>query len=227
MERLRIDRKDSIMTVIALFDLDNTLLKGDSEYLWSRFLRQKKQVNLLFGLRMAAYFHDYANGTLNLPAYEAFLLSPLVSLPVGQGQALLDEYHETIRSVFRPSMLARLDWHRQQGHLPILISASNHLIVQPIADRLNIPVCICTQAEMKEGRPTGKLSGTPAFRDGKLTRLDAWLAENGISSSDLWAYSDSYNDMPLLLRAFHPVAVAPDKRLAAHAQRSGWEIIDR
>lgn len=205
---------------LAIFDLDFTLLEGDSEWLWSEFMLTQGLVGEDFTAQIARFYHDYETGRLDFDAYERFLLAPQTRLPAQQVAGLLEIYLSTIiRPRLRPWMLDRVAWHRTQVHTLLLITASNALLAEPIARLLEFPNLICTRVE--NGRPIG----TPAFREGKVTRLHAWLAENNHPLEGSWAYSDSHNDLPLLQQVSHPVAVRPDARLHRHAVQAGWTIL--
>ncbi len=205
---------------LAIFDLDFTLLEGDSEWLWSEFLYAQGLVDEAFINQIARYYRDYEAGILDFDSYERFLLAPQTQLSPQRFADLRADYLlEVIRPRLRPQMLKRIDWHRTQGHTLLLITASNASLARPIARLLQVPNLICTQIE--NGHPIG----TPAFRAGKVTLLQAWLAEQGKCLSNSWGYSDSHNDLPLLQQVTHPIAVRPDTLLRNHAVQAGWEVI--
>jgi HAD superfamily hydrolase (TIGR01490 family) len=178
-----------------------------------------------FMARIKDYYHDYERGKLNIIEYEEFFLHPLTLHPLEKLCQLRSEYLERIRLLVRPIMLERVNWHHAQGHTLLLITALNSFIAEPIADLLNFPHLICTLVERDEKRITGKLTGIPAFRAGKVQRLEIWLGQQGLTLKDSYGYSDSHNDLPLLELVDYPVAVSPDIFLKAHAQKYGWEII--
>lgn len=211
---------------VAIFDLDYTLLDGDTEALWSRFLFEKGWVARAFVERIEAYYRDYESGGLDFRAYEEFLLGSLAALAWDDFLGLREEFlHERISPLIRPPMLEVLGWHRGQGHTPLLLTASNHLLVEPIAGLLHIPNCLCTRAEIRDGKCTGRIVGIPAFQEGKATLLKDWLAAHRHTLEESWAYSDSHNDLPLLNLAAHAVAAYPDARLRSVAQSRAWKII--
>ncbi|NMB88240.1 MAG: HAD family hydrolase [Chloroflexi bacterium] len=211
---------------LALFDLDNTLLEGDCEALWVSFLYRQNLVDRAFVDRILAYYADYERGCLDIYAYEDFLLQPLAGHSLEAIQELRAQYLKQIRSTVRPDMQQRLDWHRSQGHLPLLITASNDFLAEPVARLLGFGELICTRLACDGERWTGKILGTPAFRDDKVRLLEAWLVQNGRTLQGSWAYSDSHNDLPLLGLVDHPVAVTPDDLLRQHALSRRWEILD-
>lgn len=211
---------------IALFDLDNTIIEGDSEWLWGEFLREKGIVSFKFLHDMTDFFQLYEEGILNIYDYEKYFVNPLTQMDPMILSELQAEFLESIVKAFRPAMLERIRWHRNLGHITILISASNQILVEPISNCLEFPFMICTQMEMAENHPTGKIVGTPAYQDGKTKKLAEWLMENPIPLDDSWAYSDSMNDIPLLEKAENPVAVTPDPVLRKYALLKGWRIMD-
>jgi HAD superfamily hydrolase (TIGR01490 family) len=205
---------------LAIFDLDFTLLEGDSEWLWSEFLLSQGVVDETFMAQIVQYYRDYEAGILDFDSYEHFLLAPQTQLSPQRFADLRADYLlEIIRPRLRPQMVKRVDWHRTQRHTLLLITASNASLAEPIARLLQFPNLICTQIE--NGHPVG----TPAFHTGKVTLLQAWLAEQGNSLSGSWGYSDSHNDLPLLQQVTHPVAVRPDAILRSHAVQAGWKVI--
>ncbi|MGD0707198.1 MAG: HAD family hydrolase [Anaerolineaceae bacterium] len=211
---------------VAIFDLDYTLLEGDSERSWNDFLYQQKLVDFLFRERMLAFYAQYEAGVLDLRRYEEFLLRPLTRHPVDEMNRMRDVYLEKVRSMVRPKITERVGWHRAQGHELLLMTASNNFIAEPIARMLDFRNLICTQAEVKNGSFTGKVSGDPPFREGKVRQLKLWLEQNALTLDGSWCYSDSHNDLELLSLASHPVAVTPDARLRRHARQHAWEILD-
>ena len=212
--------------IVALFDLDYTLLDGDCEYLWSDFLFKNRLVDAQFVDGIARYYEDYEMGSLDMYEYEAYLLQPLKSFSTEKLLSLRKIYLESIPALIRPALLARLEWHRAQKHELLLITASNSFLAEPIAALLNFSNLICTQIEMIENEFTWNIKGTPAFQDGKTQLLDHWLCQRGLSLKGSWGYSDSHNDLPLLQIVEHPVAVTPDPVLGRYARKSGWEIIN-
>jgi len=211
---------------LALFDLDNTILDGDSEWKWSEFLLQQNIVGKDFFEQIKIYYRDYENNRLDFYAYEAFLLHPLTLYPHEKLLQLRARYLEHIQSLVRPALIGRIEWHRVQGYKLLLITATNQFLAEPIAELLNFSMLICTQIETQNGNFTGKLTGIPAFRDGKIKRLNQWLKENQETLAGSWGYSDSFNDLPLLDKVEHPVAVTPDPILRQHALYQGWEIME-
>jgi len=214
---------------LALFDLDNTLLAGDSDFEWAQFLIERGVLEReTYEARNQAFYDQYLAGVLDIYEFLAFQLRPLSQFP----RTVLDEWHrdfmeQKIRPIIRPA--ARELVARHAADLRVMISATNSFVTAPIAAEFGIPELIATEPEQRGGEFTGGVSGTPCFREGKVERLEAWLAVRGkslASFSDSWFYSDSRNDLPLLSRVTRPVAVAPDAVLREHAERRGWPVID-
>ncbi len=215
----------SVKAPVALFDLDGTLIEGDSETMWSRFLLKKGAVGEGFLTRILDYYQDYENGHLDIYEYEAFLLFPLTIHPP---KVLLEwraEYLLQVRQALRTMLIRKINLHRRLGFTLLLITASNSFIAEPIAEMLRIPHLICTQVKVENGRLTTQLEGIPAFREGKVQRLEEWCSRYGLTLQGSWGYSDSHNDLPLLHRVENPVAVFPDQVLLAYARERRWEVI--
>ncbi|MDO6565193.1 HAD family hydrolase [Amphritea sp. 1_MG-2023] len=212
---------------LAIFDLDNTLLNGDSDHAWGEFLCNKGIVNTAAYRQANDYFfQQYQAGTLDIFEFLEFALKPLSE----QEPAALEQLHqEFMQTSVAPMMLDKaatlLQKHRDQGDYLLIITATNRFVTGPIAAALGVDHTLATEAEMIDGRYTGKVAGVPCFQAGKVERLDAWLAETGHSMDDSYFYSDSINDKPLLERVTHPVAVDPDERLKQAAEAQGWPII--
>ena len=212
---------------LAIFDLDNTLLAGDSDYLWGQFLGELGVVDRAsYERENERFYQDYREGRLDIMAFLAFSLRPLSEHP----RAQLDLWHDRfMREKIEPLISTAAEnlvmRHREAGDTLMIITATNAFVTAPIAERLDIPHLIATEPEAHNGRYTGRVAGVPSFRDGKVTRLEQWLALNEASLDDAWFYSDSHNDLPLLELVTHPVAVDPDTKLAAHAQNKGWPVI--
>jgi HAD superfamily hydrolase (TIGR01490 family) len=211
---------------LALFDLDNTLLDGDSDIEWSVLLARHGAMD---EARTRAWHVEYDAGTLDIHAFLRFQLEPLAREPM---ERLLGWREVWLRDFVRPrlSHAARelvLD-HARAGHELALISATNRFLVEPIAGELAITNVIATEPERANGRFTGRVAGVPCFREGKIARLAEWLASRGLSFADVresWFYTDSHNDLPLLERVTHPVCVDPDPKLAEQASARGWRRV--
>jgi len=212
---------------LCIFDLDNTLLNGDSDYLWGQYLVEKGIVDgQQYEQKNQAFYDQYKAGTLDIYEFLNFSLQPLSEHPAKQ----LYQWRETfIQENIQPIMLQKaidlVESHRQRGDTLMIITATNHFVTQPIADRFGIEHLLATDPEMINGEYTGKVAGIPCFQDGKVTRLEAWLNTNNTSLEGSWFYSDSHNDIPLLEKVSHPIAVDPDESLQQYAASRQWEII--
>lgn len=213
---------------LALFDLDNTLLAGDSDFEWAQFLIEKGVLDReVYEARNQAFYDQYKAGTLDIHEFLDFQLKPLARHPRAQLDAWHDEY---MRNRIIPMVAAGtprlLDKHA--GDVRVIITATNSFVTAPIARHLGVDHLIATEPEQVDGAFTGRVSGLPSFKDGKVIRLEQWLAAQGeswASVTESWFYSDSLNDLPLLSRVRHPVAVDPDDTLRAHAEAHGWPVI--
>lgn len=211
---------------LTLFDLDNTLLAGDSDYEWGRFLVDESVVDAEeYERRNRAFHADYLNGELDIHAFQRFSQQPLLDNPPERMLALRERFiDERIRPLVAAGAPALIRSHRERGDALLIITATNRFITQPIAELLGIPDLLATEPEVVDGTYTGGIEGVPCYRDGKITRLNQWLAGNG-PFEGTGAYSDSHNDLPLLEFSDRPVAVDPDERLAAEARRRGWPVV--
>lgn len=212
---------------LAIFDLDNTLLAGDSDYLWGVFLVEQGAVDgAHYQRENQRYYEDYQSGRLDIQEFLAFALRPLAAHSRQQLAAWHASYmQEVIAPILLPKAQALLNQHRAQGDTLLIITATNRFVAGPIAVSLGVEHLLATEPEMVDGRYTGRVAGVPCFREGKVTRLQTWLAEHGGDLSDSNFYSDSHNDVPLLECVTRPCAVDPDPILAEHARARGWPII--
>jgi HAD superfamily hydrolase (TIGR01490 family) len=212
---------------LAIFDLDNTLLAGDSDHLWGQFLVAE---GLVDGVEYArandAFYRDYQQGTLDIHAFLRFVLRPLREIPRDLLESLRARFvREQIEPVMLPAARALIERHRAAGDTLLIITATNTFLTEPTAALFGVPNLIGTDPEQCGGRFTGEVAGIPSFGAGKVARLDAWLVERGGSLAGSSFYSDSHNDLPLLERVERPVAVDPDPRLREAAHARGWPIV--
>lgn len=212
---------------LALFDLDNTLIAGDSDHLWGDFLVSQGRVDATEHKALNAHFYDqYKNGELNIDEYLAFALGPMTGM---KKETLAPLQRQFVRDHIEPILLdaafALLEHHRALGDTLVIITATNTLVTQPIADRLGVEHLIGCEAEIIEGCYTGKPTGVPSFAQGKVARIQTWCEENTKSMENAVFYSDSHNDLPLLRAVDRAVAVDPDDRLREEAVRKGWDVI--
>lgn len=212
---------------LALFDLDNTLLGGDSDHAWGDYLCERGILDpIAYKQRNDAFYQDYLNGTLDLQAYLAFSMEIFAATEPAQ----LDQWHrefmrDCIEPIILPKALALLQQHREAGDMLVIITATNRFVTAPIARRLGVRTLLATECERDGERYTGRSTDIPCFREGKVTRLKRWMLENGYDLQDSYFYSDSLNDLPLLEQVTHPVAVDPDPKLREEAERRGWPVI--
>lgn len=212
---------------LAIFDLDNTLLNGDSDYLWGEFLAENNHVDGASYRQTNQHFYDqYLAGTMDIFEFLAFQLKPLADNTLADLHRWRDRYlTEKIDPIILPAARDLIAKHQQQGDTLLIISATNSFITAPIAAKFGIAHLIATEPELIDGHYTGKVTGTPSYQQGKVERLQAWLTSQHQTLEDSYFYSDSHNDLPLLNLVEHPIAVDPDLKLGTIAQQQGWEII--
>ena len=213
---------------LALFDLDNTLLSGDSDFEWAQFLIEQGVLDReVYAARNEAFYAQYKQGTLDIHEFLDFQLKPLSRHP----RRVLDDWHrqfmrEKILPRVRPRAMELIERHR--ADLRVIVTATNSFVTAPIAHAFGIDNLIATEPAHAGGEFTGEVAGTPCFREGKVTRLETWLADRGEGIKSVIKstfYSDSHNDLPLLEQVTHPVAVDPDAALRSHAAAHGWPVI--
>jgi len=212
---------------LAIFDLDNTLLNGDSDYLWGVFLAKQGHVDAEHYKKENQRFYDeYVAGTLNIFEFLEFSLAPLSQIDMSKLAELHNRFmDECIRPLITAQSRALIQKHVEQNDTLLIITATNLFITAPIAEELGIANILATDPEIIDNQYTGKVYGTPCFREGKVERLMTWLKETGYNLTDSYFYSDSHNDLPLLETVKKPVAVNPDETLRSHAKMKGWDII--
>lgn len=213
---------------LALFDLDNTLLHGDSDHAWGEFLVERGLVNSeTFRAKNDEFYGQYQAGTLDINSYLAFALSAIAGKTTSEIAPLHDLFMQTkIESMIPDASWKLLEQHRND--LCVIVTATNHFVTAPIAQYLGVPHLIACEVEIVDDRYTGRAVGTPSFQAGKVVRVEAWLKAMGKTIGDFeqsFFYSDSLNDLPLLNVVNCPIAVDPDPTLRAHAMRQGWPII--
>lgn len=216
---------------LALFDLDNTLLDGDSDHSWGLFLAEIGVISAQeYKDQQNHFYRQYLRGSLNIQEFLAYQLKPLRQYSMEQllswrTQFMVDIITPMIESG-KPELLKP---HQEAGDEIIIITATNDFIASPIAEQLGVSILIATTAELINGQYTGKCAGTPCFQEGKVEKLQSWLVEQGRANDialDSFFYSDSFNDLPLLEKVSTPIAVSPDEKLQSHAQNMGWTIIN-
>jgi len=212
---------------LAIFDLDNTLLNGDSDYLWGQFLAKQGHVDAAYYEKENQRFYDeYVAGTLDIYEFLEFSLAPLSQIDMAELTHLHNLFmDECIRPVITDKSRALIQQHADKNDTLLIITATNLFITAPIAEELGIQNILATEPELINNRYSGKVFGTPCFREGKVERLTQWLKETGGNLADSCFYSDSHNDLPLLEMVKIPIAVDPDETLRSHAEMKGWNII--
>jgi HAD superfamily hydrolase (TIGR01490 family) len=213
---------------LALFDLDNTLLAGDSDFEWAQFLIEQGVLDReIYEARNQEFYEQYKKGALDIYEFLDFQLKPLARYPRRQ----LDEWHRSyMQAKIMPMMreTARALVARHATDLCAVVTATNSFVTAPIAREFGIEHLVATEPAQDGGEFTGGVAGLPCFRDGKIVRVEAWLAARGqrIDAFERsFFYSDSLNDLPLLARVSDPVAVDPDATLRAHALAHGWPVM--
>jgi HAD superfamily hydrolase (TIGR01490 family) len=213
---------------LTLFDLDNTLITNDSDFLWGQYLVDNNIVDPhKYEEKNRQFYEDYEQGNLDIDSYLRFSLEPLSQFPV---QQLYQWREHFIKTVIEPLIAngtpALLQKHRQQGDTLVIISATNLFVTEPIAQLLGIEHILSTVPEIIDGGYTGNYLGTPTFQQGKVSALEEWMTQNGHNLKGSSFYSDSHNDLPLLEQVDYPIAVNPDEWLAQIAGERNWPIID-
>jgi HAD superfamily hydrolase (TIGR01490 family) len=213
---------------LAIFDLDHTLLNGDSDYLWGEYMVANKIVDAdVYQRENKAFLDDYLRGDLDNETYLKFALKPLTQYPIDRLHTWRSDYvSHWIKPIVAKGTQALLDKHRAQGDELIIISATNLFITAPIAELLGIDQILSTEPEIIDNQYTGRYLGTPTFKEGKVTVLNEWLKNSNHSLSNSYFYSDSINDLPLLEKVSIPIVVNPDEKLSIVAQSRNWQILD-
>ncbi|WP_404375086.1 HAD family hydrolase [Vreelandella aquamarina] len=212
---------------LAIFDLDNTLLSIDSDHAWGEFLLEQGAVDpVAYREANERFMADYNAGTLDMAAFLEMALKPLAE---NTPEQLAAWHQQFMASKIEPHILPKaeelLARHRTKGDTLLIITATNRFITGPIAERLGVDHLIAVDPEMIDGRYTGRVDGVPSYREGKVTRLQAWLENQEVTLDGAWFYSDSHNDLPLLEEVDHPVAVDPDDTLRQIAEERNWRIM--
>ena len=212
---------------LALFDLDNTLLAGDSDYLWGEFLVEQGIVNAdVYARENQRFYEEYKQGTLDIHEFQAFSQQPLVDNDTQKMKQLREKFLlEKIKPIMSSASFELISKHKQQGDTLVVITATNSFITHPITQLFGIDNLLATEPEIINGKYTGKIAGIPCFQAGKVERLNQWMKEKELDLIDSWFYSDSQNDLPLLEVVDNPVAVDADEILLTHAKNKKWEII--
>jgi HAD superfamily hydrolase (TIGR01490 family) len=219
--------QDRIGVSLAIFDLDNTLIANDSDYLWGQFLVDQGVVDKSqYEAANAEFYDQYKQGSLDIAEFLRFSLRPLAENDTAK---LLQWREQFVGEVITPILLepARqlIAQHRQRGDTLMVITATNRFVTEPIVKLYGIDILLATTPEFIDGRYTGAVTGVPCFQEGKVKQLHAWLQQSTEILAGSWFYSDSHNDLPLLQLVDHPVAVDPDDTLRQYAEQAGWPVI--
>lgn len=212
---------------LAIFDLDNTLIADDSDFLWGQFLVDHGIVDKeYYEDANAKFYEDYKQGKLDIVEFLDFSLEPLAMHDATQLYAWREEFIETvIKPITLAAAHALVEKHRAAGDTLLVVTATNRFVTEPIVKLYGIDNLLATTPELKNGQYTGKFIGTPCFQEGKVTLLKDWLNSSHETLEGSCFYSDSHNDLPLLRLVDKPVAVDPDEKLLQAAQEAGWPII--
>ena len=211
---------------LALFDLDNTLLADDSDFLWGCFLVENGLVDkTTYDDANQRFYAEYKKGTLDIFEFLAFSLKPLTQFSMEKLAELHNEFMQKhITSAMTQKGIAQIQQHRDKGDITVIITATNSFVTGPIAKAFQVDDLIATEPEIIDGRYTGNVTGTPCFKEGKITCLNQWLENTSHDLENSTFYSDSHNDLSLLEIVTTPIAVDPDDELKATAQKRGWQI---
>ena len=213
---------------LAIFDLDHTLINGDSDHLWGEYMVENGIVDeQAYRQRNDIFYQDYQRGTLDNDQYLAFALEPLTHYSIEELHAWRADYVEKwIKPLVAPGTAALLDEHRANHHELMIISATNLFVSEPIGQMLGVPTVLATEPEIIANRYSGRFLGTPTYQQGKVTVLKEWIADSDHELSGAYFYSDSLNDLALLEQVDNPITVNPDDDLKAIAEARNWKMID-
>lgn len=213
---------------LAIFDMDNTLIGGDSDYLWGEFLCEIGAVDVdTHQEKNEHYFQQYNLGTLDIQEYSEFAIEPLSRFSMDELASMHEQFvAEKIKPIILDKAQKLIDKHKSQGDTILVITATSRFVTEAIAGLYGIENILAIEAEMVDGRYTGKIIGIPTYGSGKVDNLMLWLEGHGETLEGSSFYSDSRNDIPLLDIVDHPVAVNPDVVLKAYAENKNWPILD-
>ncbi|MGI9346053.1 MAG: HAD family hydrolase [Gammaproteobacteria bacterium] len=213
---------------VAAFDLDDTLLNGDSDSSWRLFMAEQRLLDPeVQRVKSSEYDRAYRQGTLDVEASSCFSIAPVVGLPPERLSELLELFVEQkLLPMIQQSALDLVARHRDRNDDLVIITGTNRLVAAKAAELFAIPELLATEIDWQDDRITGKLSGVPCYMQEKVVRFRIWLDRKGLNAEQAFFYSDSHNDLPLLRLIDNPVAVNPDPQLRTEAQRLGWPIMD-
>lgn len=212
---------------LVLFDLDNTLIAGDSDHLWGEFLVEQSLVDVTdYRARNDEFYQAYQRGVMDIEAYLRFALAPLNRFSFAELNAL---HRQFLRDKIEPLRLRKAEAliaeHQANGDVLAIITSTNRFVTEPIARMLGIKHLLATELEVVDERYTGNILGLPCYREGKINHLQNWLQRNPQDLTGSYFYSDSINDLPLLQEVDNPIVVDPDPLLTKHAQENNWPVL--
>ncbi len=212
---------------LAIFDLDNTLIAGDSDCLWGEFLSEQGYVDSeAYQAGHEEFYQEYLNGVMDIHAFLEFQLKVLADNDRKQLEEWRKNYiEEKIKPIMLPKAIELINEHRQKKHELLIVTATNRFITEPIANEFKIDNLIACEPELIDGQYTGKVIGTPSYAAGKVIRLNDWLKNHEQKLEESWFYSDSHNDIPLLQEVDHAIAVDADDALRTEAEKRNWPVI--
>ncbi|MEK9793186.1 MAG: HAD-IB family hydrolase [Gammaproteobacteria bacterium] len=214
------------MTELLIFDLDNTLLAGDSDRNWGIFLAEQKVVDSSYLDESEKFYNNYYEGSLDIDGFLSFCLRPLIDNDMSYLLKLRQQFiDEKIKPIVTQTGKKLIDESQAEGKTVIIATATNDFVTRPIADLFNVDTLIATEFEIQNNNFTGKVLGEPCFRDGKLNKVKKWINENDYDLSKTSFYSDSFNDLPLLEKVKYPVIVDGDDKLVEIGKNNNWECI--
>lgn len=214
------------MNELLIFDLDNTLLAGDSDRNWGIFLAEKNVVGPGYLEESEKFYNNYYDGNLDIDGFLSFCLKPLIENDMDYLLELRAQFlEEKIKPIMTKTGINIIKQAIENGSSVIIATATNDFVTRPIADLFNVPTLIATEFEVDNNRFTGRVVGSPCFREGKLDKVKRWIADNGYDLSKASFYSDSFNDLPLLEKVKTPIIVDGDDKLIEIGKNNNWECI--
>ncbi len=214
---------------LALFDLDNTLLAGDSDHAWGEFLIKQQLVDeSSHRQKNDSFYQDYLDGELDIHAYVAFTLGPILSYSADERAKLHEQFlQQAVQPLLIDKAFDLVNAHKEQGDYTIIITATNSFITAPIAQLFGVEQLLATDVEMVDGRLSGRIAGIPCYQEGKVDKLNLWLknSDTELTLANSIFYSDSINDLPLLEQVAEPIAVDPDEQLAKISAEKAWQLL--
>ena len=214
------------MDELLIFDLDNTLLAGDSDRNWGIFLSEQQIVDTSYLDESERFYNNYYDGSLDIDGFLSFCLRPLIANDMSKLLKLREQFiEEKIRPIVTKTGKELIDQAHAEGKKVIIATATNDFVTRPIADIFDVSVLIATEFEIKDNAFTGRVVGGPCFRSGKLNKVNKWINDNNFDLSQASFYSDSFNDLPLLERVKKPVIVDGDDKLKEIGKNKNWECV--